>query len=53
MLIVIGEPYHSHVALYGGGGDHGGPVTQKIDLPMNWNELVTKYKDIVPTYARY
>ncbi len=53
MLIVIGEPYHRHVALYGGGGDHGGPVTKKIDLPVSWSELVNKYREIVPTYARY
>jgi hypothetical protein len=53
MLVVIGESYHRHVALYGGGGDHGGPVTKKIDLPVNWSELVNKYREIVPTYARY
>jgi len=53
MLIIIGEPYHRHVALYGGGGDHGGPVTQKIELPAHWSELVNKYRQIVPTYARY
>ena len=30
---------------YGGGGDHGGPITKKISLPENWGELVARYKD--------
>jgi len=41
------------IAAYGGGGDHGGPATQKIEFPANWDELVKKYDDIVPNYARY
>jgi hypothetical protein len=28
-------------------------VTKKIELPANWSNLVAKYGDIVPTYARY
>lgn len=28
-----------------GGGDHGGPVTKKIDLPRNWLKLVDEYKE--------
>jgi hypothetical protein len=36
-----------------GGGDHGGPSCTKIELPENWNALVEKYKDIVPTYEGY
>ncbi len=31
------------VLIYGGGGDHGGPVTKKMTLPKNWKELVAKY----------
>jgi len=32
----------------------GGTIsTEKIDLPSNWKELVTKYRDIVPVYALY
>ncbi len=27
-------------------------VTKKIELPANWEELVKKYEDIVPTYVR-
>jgi hypothetical protein len=38
---------------FSGGGDYGGWTTKKIELPPNWNELVKKYKDVVPTYAHY
>jgi hypothetical protein len=31
----------------------GSGVTEKIELPTNWNKLVAQYKNIVPTYARY
>jgi hypothetical protein len=33
----------------------GGPVcvSQKIEIPQNWDSLVKKYKDIKPTYALY
>jgi hypothetical protein len=30
-----------------------GKTTAKIELPANWNKLVAKYKNIVPTYALY
>lgn len=33
------------LAFYGGGGDHGGPVTAKVRLPQNWSELVARYQD--------
>ncbi len=33
---------------YGGGGDHGGPVTKKIQLPKNWRELVARYEEREP-----
>ncbi len=33
------------LAFYGGGGDHGGPVTVKIQLPKNWKELLARYAD--------
>ncbi len=29
------------------------PVTKKVELPKNWAQLVKKYKNIVPNYARY
>ena len=28
-------------------------VMKKPELPANWDNLVKKYKDVVPTYARY
>ncbi|MFC1901705.1 hypothetical protein ACFLX3_02105 [Chloroflexota bacterium] len=41
------------IAAYGGGGDHGGPATKKLELPANWETLVKKYDDIIPGYANY
>lgn len=43
-IVVAGENYPALV-FYGGGGDHGGPVTVKIRLPENWDRLVEKYSD--------
>ncbi|MFH1652205.1 MAG: hypothetical protein ABID87_08940 [Chloroflexota bacterium] len=37
-------------------GSVAGPtswVTQKIDLPPDWEKLVRKYRNVVPTYLRY
>ena len=31
----------------------GGIATEKVELPANWDKLVAKYKDIVPTYVMY
>jgi hypothetical protein len=28
-------------------------TTEKVDLPVNWNKLVQKYRNIVPNYIRY
>jgi hypothetical protein len=28
-------------------------VTKKVQLPENWDKLVARYRDIVPTYIRY
>jgi hypothetical protein len=30
-----------------------GKDTEKIILPANWDKLVAKYKDVVPSYVRY
>ena len=30
-----------------------GKMMEKVTLPANWNKIVAKYKDIVPTYLRY
>jgi hypothetical protein len=31
----------------------GNEITRKIELPKKWDEIVDKYKDIVPKYIRY
>ena len=43
--VVVAGKNNLAVAFYGGGGDHGGPITKKINLPKNWNKLVAQYKD--------
>jgi hypothetical protein len=58
LMIVVsggtsGAPALTGIIAYTGGGDYGGPVTKKIELPKNWNSLVKKYKDIVPVHAPY
>jgi hypothetical protein len=30
-----------------------GKTTVKIELPANWNKLIARYKNLVPTYALY
>jgi hypothetical protein len=49
-VAVAGMSYGNSVVMYGGGGDHGGPVTHKITLPEKWDELVEKYKDFRPQH---
>jgi hypothetical protein len=58
IIVVAGGPgVFGAVLTSAGGGAMSGFgndfVTKKIELPANWNKLVQKYKDIVPTYARY
>jgi hypothetical protein len=43
--IVVAGKNNLAIAFYGGGGDHGGPITKKINLPNNWDKLVARYKD--------
>jgi hypothetical protein len=50
-IIVAGGPGPCWMGLLKAFGGKG--VTQKIELPANWDKLVKKYKDIIPTYARY
>jgi hypothetical protein len=40
----------SWVGIASGGGDI---CTEKVELPANWEALVKKYRDIVPSYVRY
>jgi hypothetical protein len=54
------EPEPVQVYVFGGFGSwigflQGGPqpIIKKVELPANWNQLVAKYKNIVPSYVRY
>ncbi len=38
---------------YLGGGDHGGPVCKKANLPKNWDELIKEYPGTMPKYLDY
>ena len=57
---ILRNPERIKVFVTGGpGGDigmlfgAGNWVTQKVDLPANWDKLVKKYEDIAPKYALY
>ena len=52
-IIVAGGPGAFIAHAVGGGATPGMKQTQKIELPKNWDKLVKKYKDVVPTYAKY
>ena len=52
-MIVGGGPGAFIAQIIGGGATPGKKQTQKIDLPKNWAKLVAKYKNVVPTYAKY
>jgi hypothetical protein len=47
--IFVGGGWGSWTAVMAGGAPH----TEKIELPANWDRLVAKYKNVVPTYVRY
>jgi hypothetical protein len=38
---------------YLGGGDHGGPICEKAELPKAWDELCKKYPGTMPEYVDY
>jgi hypothetical protein len=52
-VLVAGGPGAWMAVLRSVGGIQNEFVTRKIELPRNWDKLVAKYKDIVPTYAPY
>jgi len=53
-IIVAGGPGGTGIAIANGGeGWVINWVTKKIELPANWDKLVAKYKNILPTYVRY
>lgn len=53
-IVVAGGPGMFMGILAGGGGSAGsGPITKKVELPANWDNLVEKYRNVVPTHFRY
>lgn len=52
-VVVAGGPGNYIAAHQGGGGFLQDWVTKKAILPKNWDKLVAKYKNIVPTHVRY
>jgi len=53
MIIVAGGPGAWMGLARSVGGFGNGFITKKIELPKNWDKLVAKYKDLVPTYKAY
>jgi len=53
------QPNQVQAVVFGGMGvwvgllSGGQSGTAKIELPANWDKLVAKYKNVVPTFARY
>jgi hypothetical protein len=53
-ILVAGGPGGTGISLASGGeGWVINWVTKKVELPANWDELVRKYRDIVPSYLPY
>jgi hypothetical protein len=53
MVLVAGGPGAWMGMLRSVGGIENDFVTQKIELPRNWDALVKKYKNVVPVYTSY
>jgi hypothetical protein len=53
MIVVAGGPGAWIGLIRSAGGWENSFVTKKIDLPRNWDKLVAKYKNVVPTYDGY
>ncbi len=53
MIVVAGGPGAWIGLLRSAGGWENSFVTRKIDLPRNWDKLVAKYKNVIPTYIEY
>lgn len=49
MIIIAGGDWPGAGALVTGRGK----TTVKVEFPANWNKLVARYKNLVPTYALY
>ena len=52
MILVVGGPGGMGITS-GARIDGQNFVTKKIELPWNWDKLVAKYKNLIPTYAKY
>lgn len=52
MIVVSGTNYDSTCVNFAGGGEHGGPACEKIELPKNWDKLVEEYT-VRPQYHSY
>jgi hypothetical protein len=53
VVVVAGGPGTWMGSYRSAGGFENSFVTKKIELPRDWNALVAKYKDLVPTYVKY
>jgi len=53
MILVAGGPGAWTALLRSVGGIENEFVTVKINLPSNWDQLVKKYSNVVPTYVKY
>jgi hypothetical protein len=53
MIVVAGGPGAWIGLIRSAGGWENSFVTKKIELPRNWDKLVAKYKNVVPTYSGY
>jgi hypothetical protein len=53
MILVAGGPGAWTGLLKSVGGIKNDFVTKKIDLPRDWDALVKKYRNVVPTYVAY
>jgi hypothetical protein len=52
-IVVAGGPGAMIGLHMGGSFFSSAKKTEKVKLPANWAQIVEKYKNIVPTYARY
>jgi hypothetical protein len=53
MIVVAGGPGAWIGLLRSAGGWENSFVSRKIDLPRNWDKLVSKYRNVIPTYVEY
>lgn len=52
-VFVAGSDKTPRNVAYNGGGDHGGPICTKIELPEAWEELCRDYPASFPEYICY